>query len=80
MRIHLNFIALKSDHLPEEGTDVLDLKDGATVTDVVTALGLGDDMPYMTLKNDTSVPKSERKTTMLEEGDALTLFSPIKGG
>ena len=80
MKIHLNFIALETDRLPEEGRDELELKDGASLSQALKMLGVAEDTSYLTLLNDTSVPKTQRATTLLVEGDTLTLFSPIKGG
>jgi thiamine biosynthesis protein ThiS len=80
MNIHLNFVALHAGHLPEEGKDELELRDGASIMEALEALGLDENNPYMTLVNDTSVPVSERAQTCLKDGDTLTLFSPIKGG
>lgn len=80
MKIHLNFIALESRHLPAEGKDELELEDGGSVVEALDALGLGRDKSYLTLVNELSVPASMRAATVLVDGDTLTLFSPIKGG
>jgi len=80
MKIHLNFVALEVKHLPAEGKDELEIKDGSSLMEILDALGLGDDISYLTLVNDLSVPTSMRSQTVLADGDTLTLFSPIKGG
>ena len=80
MKIHLNFVALETGRLPEEGRDEMELKDSASLLDALKVLGVSEDTSYLTLVNETSVPKSERAATRLVEGDTLTLFSPIKGG
>jgi len=80
MKIHLNFVALEVNHLPAEGKDELDLIEGSNLDAALQALGLGDDKSYLTLLNDDSIPTSLRATTILADGDTLTLFSPIKGG
>ncbi|MBT4933730.1 MAG: MoaD/ThiS family protein [Rhodospirillaceae bacterium] len=80
MKIHLHFIALRMPELPTEGKDELELKEGASLSDALDMLGVSDINSYMTLVNETSIPATERATTVLVEGDTLTLFSPIKGG
>ncbi len=80
MKIRLNFVALRSDHLPEEGRDEIELGDGARLTDALVKIDLAEDTTYMTLVNEASVPSSQRASTPLEDGDTVTIFSPIKGG
>ena len=80
MKIHLHFIALRMPERPTEGKDELELKEGASLSDALDMLGVSDINSYMTLVNETSIPATERATTVLVEGDTLTLFSPIKGG
>ncbi|MBC8268249.1 MAG: MoaD/ThiS family protein [Rhodospirillaceae bacterium] len=80
MKIHLQFIALRLAELPTEGKDELELEEGASLTEALDALGISDNKSYMTLVNESSIPGTERATTILADGDTLTLFSPIKGG
>lgn len=80
MKIRINFIALISDHLPDEGRQELELGEGAGLLDALQELGLPQGGPFLTLVNEASVPTSERANTRLKDGDRLTLFSPIKGG
>jgi sulfur carrier protein ThiS len=80
MIIRLNYVALESDRLPEDGNDQLDLQDGASVSDAMKIIGMSEDHTFLTLLNDTSVPRTERDASLLKDGDILTLFSPIKGG
>jgi sulfur carrier protein ThiS len=80
MRIQLNFVALEAYDFPGKDKESLDLANGANVVDALHALGLEEDTFYLTLQNDTSVPKTLRSKTELKEGDVLTLFYPIKGG
>jgi sulfur carrier protein ThiS len=80
MKIHLHFVALRLSNLPAEGKDELELEEGASLTDALEVLGIGDNKTYMTLVNESSIPGTERATTVLTNGDTLTLFSPIKGG
>ncbi len=80
MKIRLNFVALEVDDFPGKDKNQLDLKEGATVGDALLALGLTEDSHFSTLLNDTSVPKTQRRETVLANEDTLTLFYPIKGG
>ncbi|MBL6932689.1 MAG: MoaD/ThiS family protein [Rhodospirillales bacterium] len=80
MKIRLNFVALDVDSFPGKGLHELDLKEGANVVDALLALGLEEDTFFLTLLNESSVPRTLRNATKLNEGDTLTLFYPIKGG
>ncbi len=80
MKIRLSFIALESDHLPDEGEGELQLREGAGLLEALRELGVSEDSPVLTLVNEASVPVSERGKITLSDGDTLTLFSPIKGG
>lgn len=62
------------------GDGVVEAADGATVADVLSALGLPADEDYVALVNDEPVPPATRARRVLAGGDALTVFPPIKGG
>ena len=60
--------------------DCVELEDGATPDDLLTALDLPADEPYMTLINGVSVAPGRRAATRLVEGDKVIVFRPLKGG
>lgn len=62
------------------GVGRLTMPAGACVQDVIDGLRLPGDEAYMTMVNETSIPISERDAHVLEEGDEVTIFPPIKGG
>jgi sulfur carrier protein ThiS len=80
MKINLHFVALRLAPFPTEGKDELELKNGASLSDALDTMGIGDNNSFMTLLNESSIPRTERSKTCLVDGDTLTLFSPIKGG
>jgi sulfur carrier protein ThiS len=80
MKINLHFVALRLAPFPTEGKDEIELIDGASLSDALDTLGIGDNNSFMTLLNESSIPRPERSKTYLVDGDTLTLFSPIKGG
>ena len=59
---------------------VLQLAEGAVVSEVLQHLGLPTDAPYLIILNEAAVPRDARATTTLRDGDCLTIMPPIKGG
>jgi len=77
MQITVRLFAIAADANTEEP---LALADGATVADALAGLDIGGGEAYLTLINETSVPMVERAARVLNDGDMLTVFPPIKGG
>ena len=76
MRVTVELIAIPSGHRH----DCVDLADGATPNDLLEALDLPDDEPYMTLVNGLPVAPGRRAATRLSDGDKVIVFPPLKGG
>ncbi len=76
MKVNVELIAIASGH----HHDCVDLADGATPDDLLEALDLPDDEPYMTLVNGLSVAPGRRAATRLAEGAKVIVFPPLKGG
>ncbi len=53
---------------------------GATPMDVIRQLAMPGDGTYLVILNGTTVPKAERASQMLAEGDKLSIMPPLKGG
>ena len=62
-----------------EGVEV-SLLDGATVSSMMTRLGLPGNETYLVIVNDSTVPKDKRATHKLAEGDRIAIVPPLKGG
>ena len=62
-----------------EGVEV-SLLDGATVSSMMTRLGLPGNETYLVIVNDSTVPKDKRATHKLSEGDRIAIVPPLKGG
>lgn len=58
----------------------IDVAEGATITDVIAQLDLPEDDFYLIILNDVVSPKVARSTTVLNAGDNLGIFPPLKGG
>ena len=83
MKIHFKTSSIFEDILPKGSTDdeaMIEFDDGFTPIDVMNKLGLPLDEFYLVILNDTVVPKAERATTVLSDGDVLGIFPPLKGG
>ena len=78
MKIGVELIAIARAHHPRHGC--VELDDGATPDDLLDALALPGDEPYMTLVNGLSVAPGQRAATRLSEGDKVVVFPPLKGG
>jgi len=78
MKISLELIAIS--RRPGPRLDCIELDEGATPDDLLDALALPEDEPYMTLVNGQSVAPGLRAGTRLNEGDKVIVFPPLKGG
>lgn len=56
-----------------------ELEDGATMTDLLDALGLGAKW-VVAERNGTPVPRAAMTTTALAEGDRIELVRAVAGG
>ena len=58
----------------------IELEDGSTPADALRALDLPADGSYLIVLNGESVPKSERASRRLADGDMLAIMPPLRGG
>ncbi|MCK5273298.1 MAG: MoaD/ThiS family protein [Alphaproteobacteria bacterium] len=56
------------------------LLDGATVSSLMTRLGLPGNETYLVIVNDSTVAKDRRGTHKLSDGDRIAIVPPLKGG
>ena len=59
--------------------DAIEVADGATVADLLDQLGLGKRLVVVE-RNGEPVPRADRATTALLEGDRLELVRAVAGG
>jgi len=59
---------------------IVDLADGATVTELFTGLGLDDERRCMSAVNDTIVTRAQRAEVVLKDGDSVDILPPLTGG
>ncbi len=59
---------------------VLELDQETSVQDVLDKLHVPAEQPLMVILNDAMVARTEYATTVLTQGDALSLMPPIKAG
>ncbi len=79
MKIEIALYATLSQYLPKSAQNrkaVIDVRDGATVDDVLRQLGIPQDHPNILLVNG----KQARETTALNDGETLSVFPPLAGG
>ncbi len=83
MRIAFKTAGILVKYLPPGSKDrsaLLEVPPGATPLDVVAQLGMPSDASYLVIHNGNSVPRAERATLSLAEGDQLSIMPPLKGG
>ena len=84
MRITLKLYATLTDYLPPasraENLVRLDVADGATIASVIAPFQLPAKLTHLVLVNGLFVPREERGSRALREGDVLAIWPPIAGG
>ncbi len=83
MKLKVKLISIQGEFPPgfdSDGEGTVEAAPGATLADVLAAMGLPEDEAYVTLVNDDPVPDDKRPKRILEPTDSLTIFPPIKGG
>ncbi len=84
MRITLKLYATLTDYLPPaaraENLVRLDLEDGATIAKAIAPYNLPPKLTHLVLVNGLFVPREERGSRTLRDGDVLAIWPPIAGG
>ena len=79
MKIQVALFATLSKYLPAGAQNrraVSEVKDGATVRDILSQLGVPPELPNILLVEGRQAPE----TTVLTEGQTLSVFPPLAGG
>jgi len=79
MKIQVALFATLSKYLPpgaENRRAVIEVKDGATVREVMNQLGIPADLPNILLVNGRQAPEG----AVLKDGETLSVFPPLAGG
>jgi sulfur carrier protein len=79
MKITVALYATLSKYLPPDAQNrraTIEVKDGATVRDVLDQLGVAADLPNILLVNGRQSPEA----TALKDGETLSVFPPLAGG
>jgi molybdopterin converting factor small subunit len=79
MKIEVALFATLSKYLPPGAQNrraVIEVKDGATVREVMDQLGVPADLPNILLVNGRQAPDQ----TVLRDGETLSVFPPLAGG
>ena len=84
MHILFKLYASLAQYLPAEVRDgnrlPLEVPPGTTIDKVVEPFQLPPKLVHLVLVNGVFVPREERLTRVLEEGDTLAIWPPIAGG
>lgn len=84
MHITLKLFASLTDYLPVTSryTNIveLDVKDGATITQVTEPYNLPEKLVHLVLVNGHYIAPEHRAAKVLVEGDVLAIWPPIAGG
>lgn len=79
MKIEVALFATLSKYLPPGAQNrraVIEVKDGATVREILNQLGIPPDLPNILLVNGRQAPEN----TALKDGETLSVFPPLAGG
>ena len=88
MRITFKLFAMLTDYLPRQvdgrprsGNVIeLDLPEGITVQQVIDRFDLPARLVHLVLVDGTFVPKEERESRELVDGQTLAIWPPVAGG
>jgi sulfur carrier protein ThiS len=84
MRITLKLYATLTDYLPpaarSDNLVRLDIEEGATIAAAIAPFQLPPRLTHLVLVNGLFVPREERGSRALREGDVLAIWPPIAGG
>ena len=83
MLINLRTGGVLGQYLPEgseKNRGSLEVAPGTTARAVMDRLGFPAERTYLVILNGTALPKAERESRALEEGDELAVLPPLKGG
>jgi sulfur carrier protein ThiS len=79
MKIQVALYATLSQYLPagaENRKATIEVRDRATVRDVLTQLGIPEELPNILLVNGRQAPEE----TVLKDGEVVSVFPPLAGG
>ncbi len=79
MKVEVALYATLTKYLPSGARSrkaVLEVRDGATVREVMNQLGIPPELPNILLVNGRQAPD----TTILRDGETLSVFPPLAGG
>jgi molybdopterin converting factor small subunit len=83
MKVTVKLFATLTDHLPP-GTRgnqvVIDAEDQACIEELLARFQVGPSVAHLVLVNGVFIPREERRSRCLVEGDELAVFPPIGGG
>ena len=84
MRITLKLYATLTDYLPagarRDNQLALDVDEASTIASVVAPFQIPPRLTHLVLVNGVFVPREERGSRALREGDVLAIWPPIAGG
>lgn len=79
MKIEVALFATLSKYLPPGAQNrraVIEVKDGATVREVLTQMGIPPELPNILLVNGRQSPEN----AVIQDGETLSVFPPLAGG
>lgn len=79
MKVEVALYATLSKYLPPGAQNrraVIEVKDGATVREVMNQLGIPAELPNILLVNGRQAPDA----AVLKDGETLSIFPPLAGG
>jgi sulfur carrier protein ThiS len=83
VRIAVKLVAYLGDPVPgidDQGNGVIDLPEGTTLADLLGRLDVAGAELSLTLVGDVAVPERDQASRVLQDGERVTVFPPIKGG
>jgi len=64
----------------KEDSASVELKAGASVADLFSAIGLDEERRCMSAVNETIVTRAQRPEVVLQDGDTVDILPPLTGG
>lgn len=78
MQIQIKLVGRLSEYRDSKGP--LEVPEETSVEELVQLLGIPTEEAGMVAVNDNAIPRTDRATTKINDGDSVVMLAPVHGG